>query len=328
MKKQHLIWYLLFSVFVMSLAALTVYAHPGRTDANGGHTDHDTGEYHYHHGYPAHDHYDMDRDGVLDCPYDFEDKTAHSGGDGSGNSSGNTLGNATAEENVAIKNKEVKKVPGWVYWSLAIMAISIICLAISNKWKTEDIQRWESNYRRDIAKEKDLCTQQLRQMEKECQKKLQAQQLAYDTRTKQKEQSVREGLQNFTSDLSYYYSFNYLYMLSGAPDSEYIGKDDLPKSGNCDIHKWGEKYTFYTTLRPSTSQTKFHRVGCRYCSFGHPINAYVIQQHIKMFIPCSVCNPQLPNTKWVDIYLEHKHFLDEYMGSAKMRTYDERSSDI
>lgn len=27
-----------------------VHAHPGRTDGNGGHTDSDTGDYHYHPG--------------------------------------------------------------------------------------------------------------------------------------------------------------------------------------------------------------------------------------------------------------------------------------
>lgn len=55
----------------------TVYAHPGRTGGNGGHTNHSTGEYHYHHGYSAHGHYDIDGDGVVDCPYDFDDKTNH-----------------------------------------------------------------------------------------------------------------------------------------------------------------------------------------------------------------------------------------------------------
>ena len=39
-------------------------AHSGRTDANGGHWDSSTGEYHYHHGYPAHQH----ENGV--CPYE------------------------------------------------------------------------------------------------------------------------------------------------------------------------------------------------------------------------------------------------------------------
>ena len=39
--------------------------------------NHSTGEYHYHHGYSAHDHYDMDGDGNVDCPYDFNDQTSN-----------------------------------------------------------------------------------------------------------------------------------------------------------------------------------------------------------------------------------------------------------
>ena len=66
------IFFLLF-VFVLSL---TVHAHPGKTDSNGGHTDHSTGDYHYHHGQPAHDHYDIDGDGIIDCPYNFAETPA------------------------------------------------------------------------------------------------------------------------------------------------------------------------------------------------------------------------------------------------------------
>ena len=55
------------------VAALTlpmaIFAHGGRTDGKGGHYDINEGEYHYHHGYPAHDHYDMNGDGYIDCPY-------------------------------------------------------------------------------------------------------------------------------------------------------------------------------------------------------------------------------------------------------------------
>lgn len=58
-----------------------VLAHGGRTDASGGHTDRSTGEYHYHHGYSAHQH----PNGV--CPYNFDDQTDHSSGTTSGNSS-------------------------------------------------------------------------------------------------------------------------------------------------------------------------------------------------------------------------------------------------
>lgn len=55
----------------------TVLAHPGGTDANGGHYVGTSNSYHYHHGYPAHQHTDMNGDGTPDCPHDFEDKTNH-----------------------------------------------------------------------------------------------------------------------------------------------------------------------------------------------------------------------------------------------------------
>jgi hypothetical protein len=78
-------------LFVKLLLALALclhlpviaFAHPGGTDSSGGHIDHDTGDYHYHHGYPAHDHYDMNGDGIVDCPYRFDDKTGSSSNESS-----------------------------------------------------------------------------------------------------------------------------------------------------------------------------------------------------------------------------------------------------
>lgn len=80
MKKVFLV--IVFLVLVFSLV-LTASAHSGGTDHQGGHTDHSTGEYHWHHGYSAHQHTDMDGDGDLDCPYDFEDRTGESSGSSS-----------------------------------------------------------------------------------------------------------------------------------------------------------------------------------------------------------------------------------------------------
>ncbi len=56
----------LLTVFLLSTV---VFAHPGQTDADGGHYDRSTGEYHYHHGYPAHQHTGGQ------CPYEFDDRT-------------------------------------------------------------------------------------------------------------------------------------------------------------------------------------------------------------------------------------------------------------
>lgn len=56
----------ILSVLLITLI-IPVFAHPGSLDENGGHYNRSTGEYHYHHGYPAHQHENGE------CPYDFKD---------------------------------------------------------------------------------------------------------------------------------------------------------------------------------------------------------------------------------------------------------------
>lgn len=68
-------------LLVVGMMIGPAFAHPGSTDYKGGHTDRSTGEYHYHHGYSAHDHVD----GV--CPYDFDDRTGENSGSSSAISS-------------------------------------------------------------------------------------------------------------------------------------------------------------------------------------------------------------------------------------------------
>lgn len=63
---------LLLMTAIFFACSLCVSAHPGSTDDYGGHVDWSTGEYHYHHGYSAHQH----TNGV--CPYDFVDNADHS----------------------------------------------------------------------------------------------------------------------------------------------------------------------------------------------------------------------------------------------------------
>lgn len=54
---------LLIIPLLILIFAIPVQAHSGRTDSKGGHHVTATGEYHYHHGYPAHQH----PNGI--CPY-------------------------------------------------------------------------------------------------------------------------------------------------------------------------------------------------------------------------------------------------------------------
>lgn len=49
MKNKRIITSIIFIIFVV-MSSVTVFAHPGRTDANGGHYDRKTGAYHYHNG--------------------------------------------------------------------------------------------------------------------------------------------------------------------------------------------------------------------------------------------------------------------------------------
>lgn len=71
------------AIFALLLILLCIpaAAHSGGTDKYGGHIDHSTGEYHYHHGYPAHQH-----DGGV-CPYNYVDKSGSTSGSGNGSGS-------------------------------------------------------------------------------------------------------------------------------------------------------------------------------------------------------------------------------------------------
>lgn len=55
---------LITAIVLFLLSCVSSLAHSGRTDSKGGHYDRSSGEYHYHHGYSAHQH----PNGV--CPYD------------------------------------------------------------------------------------------------------------------------------------------------------------------------------------------------------------------------------------------------------------------
>lgn len=65
-------------VLLVLMSVCPVFAHPGGTDSSGGHYVTATGEYHFHHGHPAHQHTGGQ------CPYDFDDQTGISSGSGGG----------------------------------------------------------------------------------------------------------------------------------------------------------------------------------------------------------------------------------------------------
>lgn len=122
-------------VLCLSFFTLYVNAHPGRTDSRGGHRNHSTGEYHYHHGYSAHDHYDMDGDGVIDCPYEFDDKTNHNNNSSSNSNnssitSNKTNNSTTTSENNTEKTKDKKTVGEALGIVLLVILFSPMTLGI------------------------------------------------------------------------------------------------------------------------------------------------------------------------------------------------------
>ena len=68
LKALIILFVLIFTIMGIVFPIVSSLAHSGRTDGSGGHYDRDTGEYHYHHGYPAHQHNNGE------CPYDISNK--------------------------------------------------------------------------------------------------------------------------------------------------------------------------------------------------------------------------------------------------------------
>lgn len=112
---------LLVAVLLICITAVPARAHSGRTDSNGGHYNRSTGEYHYHHGYPAHQH----EGGV--CPYDFDDKTQKGQANNKMSSTGKTdaVNSAAASEYTIIIPPSEKTEPiykSWWFWGIIAFA--------------------------------------------------------------------------------------------------------------------------------------------------------------------------------------------------------------
>ena len=271
-------------VFLMLFLPVTVMAHPGRTDGRGGHTDHSTGEYHYHHGYPAHQHYDMDGDGKADCPYDFKDKTDNS--TGSGNSITNYTTTPTTEATEpsirstmpttpkTTAQKEERPVPSWIYWCFGIL-IAVIFVMYG------------------IIRSKD--------------KQMKEQERTFRDREDTQKREISKGLASFHNALVGKYGDRYIFEISGAPKGDYLDKELLPHSSSA--QKFGrDPYIYYFGGNPNWSNVKYHHRTCRFAKESYPVNAYQINKR-RDVQRCALCYCILPDTDWVDKYKQLYAFL-------------------
>lgn len=119
--------------FVLCLFANVASAHSGKTDFNGGHYDQTFNEYHYHHGYPAHQHYDMDGDGVIDCLYGFNDNTNLNSNSSFGSNDTTNNNSITSESNTANAKDKITfgKVVGVILLIIPLSLMTLYVLYIS-----------------------------------------------------------------------------------------------------------------------------------------------------------------------------------------------------
>ena len=175
--KQVIRWLLM--IVLLIAVTLPANAHPGGTDSAGGHTDRSTGEYHYHHGYSAHQHYDIDGDGKVDCPYDFKDNTDHKSGSnksGNSNTTYSTSPTTSATEpprpstepttpKDTTEEGGIKPVPTWIYWCFGGLSLMILLMWVKIRSQKEEIEDMQSSHADGIKRLREQHEQQLRTKE-------------------------------------------------------------------------------------------------------------------------------------------------------------------
>lgn len=254
-------------LFLLSaVCCISVLAHPGNTDGNGGHWDRSMGEYHYHHGYPAHQH----TNGV--CPYDFDDKTSETSGTLSPNPviralQGNTpqkkkdivdSRNAAASSTGQDADEDRGNREVWIFLIfLGLPALSVGSAAIAS---VHDERL--ANARRAAEAERLQAEQQANE------ERLQAEReqflLAYDGK-----------------------SLNEVIPPPQAGDA--IGEDGLPFGAG--DGRWG-RYTVYITQKGEV----YHSRSVCGTACGRAVNLALVRNRR----PCSRCCKQIPDLWWYD----------------------------
>lgn len=274
-------------VVCLLFCVVIAFAHPGSTDGNGGHYNRSTGEYHYHHGYPAHQH----PNGV--CPYDYHDRTGwDSGTSGSGSSSRHSPTVKYQPETDTSSQSTRTELPEIIKLILKHPILSLIFLALITGWIILFAQRLRaerilgehggvakiaSQFRVDMAElyeRKRLCASQFSGIVSG---------------------STPALLSNPLSINNASPSVRFLRRFYHVPYDAYINRDGNPASiiihGNFDIY----------TVWINSQNTIYHNSTCYYASRGRPISVYCLPHNAR---PCAKCRPRLPDMSWVAPYRE------------------------
>ncbi len=129
MIRRFCVWICVLILCAVPFAAL---AHSGGTDGAGGHYDHYTGEYHYHHGYPAHQH----ENGK--CPYDYDNNVKRH--------------NSTGTTKTTEATKTVPYIPSWIIFVIIVLSITILIMFLMIRFRNRTIA--DLCHKLDESKEK------------------------------------------------------------------------------------------------------------------------------------------------------------------------------
>lgn len=314
------VFVLLLTLFVLLVPS---GAHSGRTDSQGGHTDRSTGEYHFHHGYPAHQH----ENGV--CPYDFDDQTGQSSGTSSGdteqskdgiviyepdNFNPDPDGVYRANERVVQYEQEQAEESDESprsFWSnvgyyLGQLPKALLALALNFLlfyllcWLVVNLSDLFKLFKNSITTFRKAHARGL-----SCREYRRLTELREDAR-REARQMLRESGERFRAARALRFeilkrtlpleTFGFVpaqlvAQACGMPYDTTIGGDGLPKLIKAE--DWGERYTFYV----SSSGRAYHRT--LQCSGAvTPLHALQLRGQT----PCKRCQPTLPSLGWFDRY--------------------------
>ena len=337
-RKKRSFHFLLIVVLLLLLvffAAVVVYAHPGRTDSNGGHYNHSTGEYHYHDGLYAgqsngstsqsntHDSLDFEEYTFDFDKFDELDSYPYSKA---------ITATPTPSPTLAPKAENAKTpVPTWIKWVIGILVALILSMILWIRTLKHEIRSLNQHSNDSkIRHERELTT-----LKEKSQKAISDMKAAYDEKLDNslfdlnskhwedidriKEQHKERlniqaaALADAEYVLNQFYGDDFLLASYAKTKDVFLTRERLPSNNEYnDAIPWGKDYTFlYTQITPQ--KRRLHNPTCPHALNAKLINAYDVKNSDDLtYIYCKVCQPKLPDVSWVDEYKKTRNTLYTY----------------
>lgn len=260
------------------MCTVLAFAHSGRTDGDGGHYDSATGEYHYHHGYPAHQH----EDGI--CPYNFDDKTGQiSGGSGESES-------GTGRETPAAVQEQSRERSIWKDYVLP--AVSIFLFTPVGVMTLEAISAYREKKNGHRKRDGQPSGRQ--------------QGNPHPTQSKRGDAKGNRQQDQAAKAAAYreQYEGRSIWEMAEVPEGAYFDCQNLPHTLDCG----GEPDLFIVYV---TEKGKcYHKPGCRLAASGTPVNLCIAIQRGKC--ACKSCRPMKQVPDFVKRYQHIKRIQSKY----------------